>query len=152
MGAVLKYLREGERFKQTIGIEEWSDYLKQPEIGLSIGEANRMMQIYETFCEKLGYPIERVASVPVKNLHYLLPIAKHEKDIDKIDDLLCDAEVLSQKDFREKVFEDKIAGEKTYEYFVMERCRETGNMKKVYEIPDEEILKLINKYTTEKYF
>ena len=152
MGAILKYLKQNDRFKEAIGIEDWNDYLKQPEISITQGEANRMIQIYETFCERLGYSIDRIANVPVKNIHYLLPLAKEEKDKEKIDNLLSDAEVLTQKDFREKVFEDKNTGKKTFEYFIMERCKETGNMKKIYDVPETEILALINKYTTEKYF
>jgi len=152
MGAVLKYLKLNENFKDTTGgVDNWDDYVKQPEIGLSPGEANRMIQVYEIFCEQLGYPMERIGNVPVKNLHYLLPIAK-ESEKQRVDELLLDAEHLTQKDFRDKVFEDKVKGERTYEYFIMEKCIETGNMKKIFDVPEEEIKKLITIYTTEKYF
>ena len=47
MGAVLKYLKEGDNFKLTTGgIDTWEEYVRQPEISLSNGESNRLIQIY----------------------------------------------------------------------------------------------------------
>lgn len=153
MGAVLKYLQTGDKFKETTGgINTWEEYIRQPEIGLSVGESNRLIQIFEVFCEKFSYSIERIASVPVKNLHYLLPIAKDTDDSERVDRLLDDAEHLSQKDFRDRVFEEKEDKKRTFEYIIMERCIETGNMKRVYEIPEIEIIKLIKLYNQEINF
>lgn len=150
MGAVLKYLKEGDNFKLTTGgIDTWEEYVRQPEISLSNGESNRLIQIYEVFCEKFGYTVEKIASVPVKNLHYLLPIAKESDDKEEIDRLVTNAELLTQKDFRDRVFEMKTDGPRTYEYYVMEKCIETGNMKRVYDIPEQDIRTLIIKYNTE---
>ncbi len=139
MGALLYFLKQDDNFKSAVGsIDTWEDYLKQPEISLSTGEASRLEQIYEVFCLKFGYSVDRIAEVPVKNLHYLLPIAKTS---DNIDDLLNDAEHLSQKDFRERVFESKTTSEhRTYEYILMQKTLETGNLKRVHGI-DSQTLK-----------
>lgn|SRR5574343_1188353 len=143
MGALLYFLKKDDNFKSSVGsIETWAEYLRQPEIGLSLGEANRLEQIFETFCIKFGYSTDRIANVPVKNLHYLLPIAKNAEDIEE---LLSDAEHLSQKDFRERVFESKNSSqERTYEYFIMQKTLETGNMKKVPDITSEQIKTTFN--------
>lgn len=136
IGALLHFLKLDDNFKSAVGsIDTWEDYLKQPEIGLSSGEASRLEQIYATFCLKFGYSTERIAAVPVKNLHYLLPIAKEAEDIE---DLLNDAEHLSQKDFRERVFEAKNTDDtRTYEYILMQKTLETGNLKRVHGIESQ---------------
>ena len=143
MGALLYFLKKDDNFKSSIGsIETWAEYLRQPEIGLSLGESNRLEQIFEVFCIKFGYKVERIANVPIKNLHYLLPIAKLSENIDE---LLGDAEHLSQKDFRERVFESKNQSEeRTYEYILMQKALETGNMKRVPDITNEQIKSAFN--------
>lgn len=143
MGALLYFLRKDDNFKSSVGsIETWDEYLRQPEISLSQGESNRLEQIFEVFCLKFGYEVERIASVPVKNLHYLLPIAK---TADSIDDLLNDAEHLSQKDFRERVFEAKNTNDtRTYEYILMQKTIETGNLKRVHSIDSQKIKETFN--------
>ena len=117
------------------------DYLAQPEVGLTKGEANRLVQIYEEFVVKFHYDEVYIANIPLKNLHYLLPIAKATKDESKITSLLNEAKHLSQKDFKERVYDIKTEdkGERTYEYLIMKKCKETGGMVKVHNIPSEEI-------------
>lgn len=144
MGAVLKYLKEKDRFKETTGgVDTWQDYISQPEVQLSQSEANRLISIFETFCEKFGYSIDEISEIPVKNIHYLLPIAKKTDDKTFVENLLEDAKVLSQKDFREKIFEDK-GGVKTYEYILMQRCIETGTMRRIHDIESEALSRFFN--------
>lgn len=143
IGALLYFLKQDDNFKLAVGsIDTWEEYLRQPEISLSSGEASRLEQIYSVFCEKFGYSVDRIAAVPIKNLHYLLPIAKESKDIE---DLLNDAEHLSQKDFRERVFEAKNTDDtRTYEYILMQKTIETGNLKKVHGIDSQKLKETFN--------
>jgi len=140
MGRMLYHLDQDESFKNVVGegIDTWNEYLQQPEIGLSKGEANRLIQIYENFVLRLGFSIETVSEVPVKNLHYLLPLVKGTDDVDEVADLLADATMLSQKDFREKIYESKNPEEEqTYEYLIMKKSIQTGSLSKVHDIPSE---------------
>ena len=56
-GKLLYYLKRENLFKKALGegMEKWEDFLSQPEIGLSNGEATRMMEIYEWFILELGH-------------------------------------------------------------------------------------------------
>lgn len=119
------------------GIDTWQDYVTQPEIGMTVGEANRLIQIYDVFIEKMGYPEEYIASIPLKNLHYLLPLAKKGEDTGQ---LMEDASVLSQKDFRERVYEFKNdTDERTYSYMIMRKCDQTGSLNKIHGIESDKI-------------
>jgi len=140
MGKLLYELKNKSLFKKAVGdgIETWEDYIQQPEIGLSRGEADRLLQIYEQFVLRYGFDEDFVSGVPIKNLHYLLPLAKGDKDAN-MEELLSAAKELSQRDFRERVGEIKYET-RTYEYLVMKRCVETGSLSKVHDI-DSEIIK-----------
>ena len=140
-GKLLYQLKYQNTYKAALGegIDTWADFLKLPEVGLSKGEAQRMMDIYEVFVKELGYSQSVIAEIPVKSLHYILPVAK-EGDKEKVDELLEDARVLTQSDFKERLFDVKNPeGERTYEYIVMKRCKETGNMRKVHNLPTADI-------------
>lgn len=144
MGQVLSELRNNNNYKRAVGsIDTWRAYLAQPEIGLSLGEANRLIQIYEEFIIRLGFAPEMVSEVPIKNLHYLLPMVKGEKDKDKVGEWLADATLLSQSDFRERIGEEK-KEQCTYEFMVMKRCQENGRLTKVLEISHEQIIQAFN--------
>lgn len=151
MGKILYELKNEDKWRDAVGdIETWSDYLKQPEIGLSIGEANRLIQIYETFVIRLEYDEETVSEIPLKSMHYLLPLAKDAKNREEIEGLVDDAINLSQKDFKERLYESKTnnVGTKTFSYFIMRRTEETSTMDKVPEISSEE---LITHYNLPRY-
>ena len=148
LGAHLLMLKKDNFFKKAVGagIDTWEDYLAQPEINISPGEASRLMQIYDYFVVQLKYPAEDVSNIPIKNLHYLLPIIKKESD-ERVRELFDDAKVLSQKDFKIRVAEYKVPENKfTYDFLVMKKCNETGLLSKVHGIPGEEIKKFIEKY------
>ena len=99
-------------------------------------------QIYQTFILELGYGEDYISDIPIKNLHYLLPIAKNGGDIEE---LANHAKVLSQKDFRELVHELKTdSPDRTYEYMIMRKCLETGNLNKVHGIDSEQIINKFN--------
>lgn len=142
MGKLLYSLKTDDSFQEAVGegIDTWEDYIQQPEIGLSKGEANRLVQIYEHFIDRLGFTHEIVSEVPVKNLHYLLPIVKDMDNVDEVGALLADATMLSQKDFKERLYDIKHEeDERTYGYLIMKKTVETGNMVKVHDISSEDI-------------
>ncbi len=151
MGRILSALRQDDNYKKAVGAgaDNWHDYLKQPEIGLSTDEASRLIQIYEEFILRLGYDEDTISEVPVKNMHYLLPLAKKMDKGDDIDDLVACATLLSQKDFKEKIYDVKAAemGEKatrTYEYMIMKKTLETGTMEKVHDVDSNMIKRMFN--------
>lgn len=139
-GKLLYNLKIEGNFKEAVGagIDTWLDYISQPEIGLSSGEVGRLIQIYQEFVLKLKIDEEFLAGVPVKNIHYLLPLAKKSNDKEEIMELLYAAKELSQRDFRLRVGEIKY-DKLTYEYLVMKRCVETGSLTKVHDIPSNDI-------------
>ena len=145
MGKLLSELKKNSLYRQAVGegIDTWTDYLSQPEIGLSNGEANRLVQIYEEFVVRINLSEDYVAEIPIKNLHYLLPIAKG-MGADEVVLLAEEAHVLSQRDFRERCWETKIekTGQeknKTHEYIIMDKVIETNTMTKVHGIPSDRI-------------
>lgn len=149
MGRTLYELKKDDKYKKAVGqgADEWDDYLRQPEIGLAKQEANRYIQIYETLVLKYGYDEETISEIPVKNLHYLLPMAKKAKSKDEVDELVADATLLSQKDYKQKVYEVKVAEGKvvdTYEYFIMKKYDADGHMNKVHEISSDMIKQMFN--------
>lgn len=147
IGKLLYELQQDDLYTSAIGngADDWDDYIAMPEIALSRGEASRLSQIYEHFIERMGYDENRLAQIPIKNLHYLLPIAKNIFSRDELDPLVDDAENLSQKDFRLKLYENKHeTDERTYTYLVMKRCNETNSISRVYGITSEDIVTKLN--------
>lgn len=140
VGQLLYDLKKSGAYKKAVGdgIDTWDDYISQPEINLSRAEADRLMQIYEQFVLIRGIDRERLSEVPIKNLHYLLPLAK--KGGANIEELLDAAATLRQHDFKARVGELQYNGELTYEYMIMRRCIETGSLSKVREIPSDVIV------------
>lgn len=146
VGKLLYELQQGELFRSAIGdgCDNWDSYISQPEIGLSRGEAGRLSQIYEYFVVRYGYDTDRVGRIPVKNLHYLLPIAKKGSK-EEIEALIDDAEHLPQNDFKEICYSKKNeTEERTYEFLIMKRCVETGTMSRIKGISSEAIKETFN--------
>lgn len=149
MGKILRELREEDNFRQAIGsgVDSWDDYLKQPEIGLDSREANRLISIYEEFIIRLGYDEDTVANIPVKNIHYLLPLVKKFETKEEADELIADATFLSQKDFKRRLGDIKVEDgvlTLTYEYMIMRRTNETATMDRVPGITSEMIVQMFN--------
>lgn len=149
MGKLLRELKDDSKFRNAVGygIDNWEDYLRQPEIGLSTNEANRLIQIYEEFIVRLGYDEDTISNIPVKNMHYLLPLVKKMAYKEEADELIADATLLSQKDFKERLYDKKVeAGEpqRTFEYMLMRKTLETGTMDRVPNIDSDLIKKTFN--------
>ncbi len=148
IGKLLYKLNSNSSFLEAVGegINTWDDYISQPEIGLNRGEAQRLIQIYEQFVLRLGLSEEEVSKIPIKNIHYLLPLVKSatEEEADNIRALVDDATHLSQKDFKERLWDSKHEEEeRTYEYLIMRKCIETGNMAKVHGITSTQIIEAL---------
>lgn len=146
IGKLLYKLNSDDVFLSAVGegINTWDDYISQPEIGLSRGEASRLIQIYEQFVLRLGLSEDEVSTIPIKNIHYLLPVIKNATEVnaDDIRALIDDAKHLTQKDFKDRMYEAKHESpERTYEYLVMKRCNETGTLSRVHGVTSEEIIK-----------
>jgi len=149
LGRILYELKNKDKFKKAVGsgIDTWADYLKQPEIGLSVNEASRMIDIYLTFVVSLGYNEDLIAGIPAKNMTYLLPVAKKfigkkESGDEELDMLIADATLLSQKDFKELLYDtyaEKVgdSATRTFEYFVMRRTVETNTLDRVMDISSD---------------
>ena len=148
MGRLLHDLYKDETYKSAVGdgVDTWVSFLAQPEIGLSKGEASRLMQIYEQFVLRLGFSENYVSEIPIKNVHYILPVVKKlNAGSAEVDIVVEDAKNLSQRDLRERMYDAKNEdSERTYTYFIMRKCVETGSMNKVHGIESEDIKKRFN--------
>lgn len=143
LGKVLWNLKANNSFKKAIGsgIDTWEDFLKMPEIGIDMREANRAMEIYEQFVVKLHYTEEELAEVGTKALHYVLPLVKSgELQEEHIRGLLSDGANLTQAAFKERLHDVTKGGGKTYEYLIMRKCKETGTMQKVRGVKSGQII------------
>jgi hypothetical protein len=139
IGGVLRELKEVDRFKEAVGdTDTWQHFVKQPEIGLTVGEANKLIDLYTTFVLELGYSEEQLSSISLKNLKVLMPVAK--QGVQNLEELLEQARTLSDKDFKDALIETSeslVEVPRTYKYVVMKVCNETKNMSKVHDITDE---------------
>lgn len=139
MGQILKELKDDEKYKESVGdIDTWNQFLKQPEIGLSVTEADNLIEIYEEFVIRLGFTRTDLSDVPIKNLKKLLPFAKTRGSVE-VEPYLDQARLLSDRDFREAIAENQNITDRTYSYSIMKRCKETGSMTKVHGIESDDI-------------
>lgn len=146
-GEVLNKLRNDEQFKLTNGGMSWEDYLRQPEVSLTTGQARQMIEVYQLFCINMGISVEDLGFYPLSALKFILnkykkgqiPTAKQVKEI------LEASQLLSLRDLREH-FQDEViqVEERTYEYVVMKRCCETNNLTKVHDISSDDIKSKLN--------
>ena len=148
LGKLLSGLKRDDMFKKAVGngADTWEDYLKQPEIGLSTAEAAKMIQVYEEFIVRLGYDEDTVSDIPNKNMTYLLPLIKKISSQEEADELIADATLLSQKDFKLKLFEVKMGERATkhLEYFIMAKTMETNTLERVHDISSDLIKQTFN--------
>lgn len=139
---LLYRLKFSDSYKEAVGsgADTWRDYLAQPEINLTVTEANKLVDIYKTFVRDHGFKKSELALVPVRHLEYLLAHAKtaSRKEVEK---LLADAENLSFTDLKARFYDVKTKekGTRTYQYVVMKKCVEDGTMVKVHGTESEVI-------------
>lgn len=139
MGRLLCDLKDGNKFKDAVGgIDNWDDFLKQPEIGLSRLEGDRLMKIYIKLIVEKDVEVSALAGISLQNLKKLTEVD------DVTDEIINQAQMLSDKDFKEVLAENKNIETRTYKYMVMRKCNETGNMTKVHGIESETIKQTFN--------
>lgn len=124
-------LEARDNFQDWIGegIDAWHDFLAQPETGITTREANELIKLFE-FVAALAMTREDVAQIPKETLKYMI---NHGGDIE-------DAKVLTVKDFKEKNFEVGSSAPQSYQYMVMKKSEQTGNMRKIHGVDSDEVL------------
>ena len=148
IGKTLKELKEGDKFMEATGsTDTWQHFVKSPEVSMTVGEANKLIDLYETFVDRLGYTIEQLSVVPMKNLKILLPLTKNYPE--NFEELFEQAKVLSDKDLKDALIEtsdtmDEVP--RTYKYMIMKKCLETGNMSKVHDVASDEIDTMLQRH------
>ena len=142
-GRILYQLHSNRLYLQAYGegIDTWEEFLRSPEIGLTVTDANRAMQLYEYFVIKYAISEEELQKLPVRTLTHLLPRLK-AGDIQKnnLIDLLGAARELTFFEFKERVRDVEHGTDRTYSYMIMRRCNETKNLSRVVEISSDEVL------------
>lgn len=130
IGGHLKDIRDNKLYEGFA--DTWVDFVKSPEIGFSVSEAETLIKMHDMFC-LLG-----AQDLPSHNAMRLMVNKKVDME------LLEDAKVLSLSDFKERI-KDKETGnqDRTYRYEVVKRCNETGNIQRVYEEELPEALKAL---------
>lgn len=142
-GKLLWQLKANNLYLEAFGegIDTWEEFLRTPEIALTVSEANRMMQMYEFFVIKYGLSETDLSEVPIKSLHHLLPRLKSgDVKEEQIEELIAAGKTLTYHQFKERLHDMQDNGLRTYTFSVMKRCNETGNLSRVQEITHEEIL------------
>lgn len=158
-GRCLYLLRKNSMYREAIGdggSDSWHEYLSQPEIGMSPTQANKLLHIYELFIKKLNYSEKEIIQIPVKTLNYLIKRQAEFERLgkDKQDEIIEQGKVLSFKDFKEAYFDQKSEESnevRTYEYIIMRKCHQTGNMTKVHEYGSDDIKIMMNNYQKTSY-
>ncbi len=119
------------------GLTSWSDFLAQPEIGLSVREANSLINLSKYI---------RATGVPARDLNLSNVKFALSKGI-PADSMVADMCSLSLKDFKERAHDVVVAKQdnapRTYTYLVMKRCNETGNLSRVYDVDDTKLADIV---------
>ncbi len=142
VGHLLSQIKEGERYKEEIGegINTWHDYLSQPEIGLSVAEANALIKLYQ-FCTTHDITDQTIARIPTPSMRHLVKNATSLPT----EEILEAGATLSYRDFKDRFYDHVTSdtGKRSYSYMVMKRCLETGTLSKVYDEELEDAIKKI---------
>lgn len=149
IGKLLSELKVNDKYKEAVGdTDTWNMFLKQPEIGLSIREADQLIEIYDLYVGILHIDEDYLASISLKNLKRMIPVVREiiQTTEDKVPttELFEQARTLSDQDFREVLAENNGVTERTYTYSIMKRAKETGSMTKVHGITSDEIIEKFN--------
>lgn len=140
LGEMLASIKEGA-YKEMVGegVNTWSDFLAQPEIGLSVREANALIRLAD-WVDAMDVPLERL-NLATANFAASKGILER--------DLVEDMSVLSLKDFKERHYDHvtQDSGPRTYTYLLMKKCNETGNMTKVHDVDEEQLVEKLGLQT-----
>lgn len=133
LGSLLRSAKEDYQDIVGEGITNWGDFLAQPELGLTVREANSLISLY-TLVSENNLNLEEL------NLATARFVANKNNFTKELEE---DMKVLSLKDWKERHHEVKTNNSpQTYTYMVMKRSKETGTLSRVYGVEDlEETIK-----------
>jgi len=120
MAEILKKIRDDELYI-SLGYDNFSEYVRNPEIGMNLRTAYYYIQIYEVFIEGLGYDIEELQKYSYDRLRKIAPIMVKQltsgghKETTEVQQIMDDAVYLRWYDF-EKIHKDKEANEGFEDY------------------------------------
>lgn len=137
LGKTLSYCKDNYKDLVGEGINTWRDFVEQPEIGLTVREANMLVDLSE-WLDGMDVPLEDLNLATAK-----FGASKGITEPELVDDM----KVLSLKDFKERHYDAKNGDNapRTYKYLIMKRCNETGTLQKVYDGEEiAEVLKQAN--------
>lgn len=124
-------------YKELIGegVSSWADFLAQPEVGLTVREANSLIELAE-WVEHTNLPLRELNLATAK-------FCAQKGILDP--SLVPDMQTLSLKDFKDQHYESVkgVDAPRTYTYMVMKRCNETGNLSKVHGVEEQEIKSIV---------
>jgi hypothetical protein len=147
MGYAIYELQKDNLYKKAIGngIDKWNHFLKLPEVNMSNHTAKKLSSIYEVFCEGLGYDKEVIYDCEVDNLWYVITgDVLSDTDDEQTDELINLARQFSNYEFKEAVQDMVYGEERRYDYLVMQRVKETNNLRRVHGISTEDVLNKFN--------
>lgn len=136
-GRELSQLKKKNLYKKAVGagIDTWHHFLKLPEIDITQHEAKKLIDIHEFFFNKSELSMEELSLCKIDNLSYII-----KEEIEPTDDILELAETLSHQEFKEAVTDMKKGEDRQYDYLVMQRVKETNNLRRVKGISTEDVL------------
>jgi hypothetical protein len=146
-GYAIYELQKDNLYKKAIGngIDKWNHFLKLPEVNMSNHTAKKLSSIYEVFCEGLGYDKEVIYDCEVDNLWYVITgDVLSDTDDEQTDELINLARQFSNYEFKEAVQDMVYGEERRYDYLVMQRVKETNNLRRVHGISTEDVLNKFN--------
>lgn len=127
---ILKNIKDNKLY-EPLGYESFSEYVRNPEIGMNSRTAYYYIQIYEVFIERLGYRPEQLEEYSYDRLRKLAPIITERlegKKEEEVTQIMDDAAALRWYDF-EKMYKDKEKNEGHEEYLEAPeyyRCSDCG--------------------------
>ena len=105
IGKTLKKIRDEKLYLYIFGegCDSFKDYLRSPEVGISQRKAYYLIEIYETFCEKLGYNPEKLRELHWTSLREIKSVVNKEN----ADLWIENAKQLTTKDLIIRVKQEK---------------------------------------------
>jgi|AntRauTorckE6833_2_1112554.scaffolds.fasta_scaffold06152_3 hypothetical protein len=143
IGKAIHELKEGNLYKKAVGngIDKWNHFLKLPEINMTDYTTKKLSTIYNVYCNDLGYEKAKIQECEIDNLWYVITEGLIDKaDEDKIEEIISLASSLSNFEFKEAVHDLVFTKERQYDYLVMQRVRETNNLRRVKGISSDDVL------------
>lgn len=133
LGKYLKELKESEEFVQLSGLDNWYDFIQQPEVDLTSQEINKLISSYDFLCQN-NLPLD----ISQRRISLL-------KKTNNPEEIFEETKLLTYNDMKERIIDIKNEKEnnpnnRSYKYIIMQKCNETNTLKRVVGVESEEIL------------